>query len=82
MKPGHTIFFKEKDDRKYVKAVVHVGVGFDPNEKDHAIDLTNAFHISALNKFEVFNTEQGRDFASHEKEYMNSNSKLYDRRSE
>jgi hypothetical protein len=79
MKPGHTIFFERGNG--YKKAVVHIAVGFDPNEKNHAIDLTSAFNMSALNKFEVFNIKQGRDFANHEKKYMNSNSKLYDRRS-
>mgnify|MGYP006926871939 CR=1 FL=1 len=79
MKPGHTIFFE--DGSGYKKAVVNIAVGFDPNEKNYAIDLISVFNMSALNKFEVFNIEQGRDFASHEKKYMNSNSKLYDRRS-
>ncbi len=79
MKPGHTIFFE--DGSGYKKAVVNIAVGYDPNEKNHAIDLTSAFHISALNKFEVFNIQQGHGLLKHEKKYMNSNSKLYDRRS-
>jgi len=79
MKPGHTLFFKEKDGGEYVKAVVNIAVGFDPNEKSHAIDLISAFNMNALNKFKVFNIKQGREFASHEKKYMNENSKLYDR---
>lgn len=77
MKPGHTIFFK--DDEGYRKAVVHMAVGFDPNEKGHAINLTTAIRISALSKYEDFNIKQGRDFVDHEKKYMNSNSKLYER---
>lgn len=79
MKPGHTVYFR--DGGEHVKAVVHIAVGYDPKEKDHAIDLTNILHMKASQKFKVFDASVA-ETKSYEREYMDKNSRLYDRRSE
>lgn len=81
MKPGHTVFFKKEGD-EFVKAVIGLAVGHDPNEKDHAIDITKMTWIYASNDYKLFNVKQNRNIAKHEQNYMNKNSRLYDRHSE
>lgn len=79
MKPGHTVYFRDEDE--HVKAVVSIGIQFDHKAKDCAIELSNLIDMDATGLIDVINPSVA-ETKRHEREYMDNNSRLYDRSSE
>lgn len=77
MKPGHTVYFRN-DYGDHVKAVTSIGVQFDHKRKDHAIEASILMEMEAFGIIDVIDSTAA-EVKRHEQQYMNKNSKLYDR---
>lgn len=77
MKPGHTIFWREKRKEDgvqiFVEAIVSIGVAFK-GATGKKIEMSSIMEMDAMGYFDVYDPQE-EGMKNHEWRYMKSNSK-------